>query len=208
MLIGVNSEVLSSVESLSRIFTIVLALSIGEAFKQFVSDKEGTSGKIFGWRLPSLIAFIALVVPFSHGMTRYFYQVYMVSALPESYSVDVFVDTIFFTVESAMFFILSRSLAVERWMDFFVRFGVLLFLDILWGSVVGARHEDVTLKWVKVNVYALILLVVLSLVYYLLKRYAGWKVSDKAGAIIVMVFVLTRTCFDYASSFDFYFPNP
>lgn len=208
MIAEVSAEVISSVQSLSRIFTIVLALSIGEAFKQFVSDRNETSGTIFWWRLPLLIAFIALVIPFSHGMTRYFDHVYLVSP-PENYSFHALIDTIVFTVESVMFFVLSRSLLVTLWREFFIRFAILLGLDTLWGYFVGVSQEVSTMEWVKVNRVFLCLIAVIIGAHFAQKKFGGkWVIPDKWGAIAVALFVVARTISDYAYGFDFYFPNP
>ncbi len=209
MVAQVSAEVVSSVQGLSRIFTVVMALSIGEAFKQFVSDKSGENGTIYWWRLPLLIAFIALVIPFSHGMTRYFDHVYLVSP-SANYSIYALIDTVAFTVESVMFFVLSRSLLENLWRQFFIRFAILLGLDAVWGFFAGANQEASTMEWVKVNRVFLVVIVLIIMAYFIVKKLTAgrFEPSDKMGAIAVALFVVTRTIFDYAYTFEFYFPKP
>ena len=59
---GAEQAVRSSIESLRWLFAVVLALAIGEAFKQFVSDKaEKLQDSHIHWdRIWALAAFVAL----------------------------------------------------------------------------------------------------------------------------------------------------
>jgi hypothetical protein len=55
-------------------YTILLALAFGEAFKQLVPDGDQP---IRSDRLPLLLAFLFMIFPFNHGMSRYFYSTYL-----------------------------------------------------------------------------------------------------------------------------------
>ena len=114
ILASVSAEELSiqsGIESLGKLFAIVLALAIGEAFRQFVSDGGETGNfKIRRDRIWALVGFVVLVVPFFHGMARYFFDVYLTPPRPDHYGIFLLFDTFVFTVEAVIFFILARSL--------------------------------------------------------------------------------------------------
>lgn len=55
-------------------FSIVLALALGEAFKQCVSERE--NGAIQWDRMLALLTFLLLILPFYQGMNRYLLQTY------------------------------------------------------------------------------------------------------------------------------------
>src|SRR5579872_480039 len=98
-------------------FVIVLALALAEAFRQSVSDKvqEPEHQVIFWPKLPALCSFLLLIIPFYQGMSRYFFVTYAdLSKLPEPYSIYLMIDTTFFLAESALFFVMSRTLAMEK----------------------------------------------------------------------------------------------
>jgi O-antigen/teichoic acid export membrane protein len=128
----------NSIESLRTIFVIILALAIGEAFKQFVSDsaEKPEDRHIHWWRLPALLAFIVLVVPFSHGMARYFFDNYSAAARPKPYAPFLLFDTIVI---------------------------ILLSIDIGWGAFTAWHHAPLMWRWVLVNgtIVPLLLLVLL-----------------------------------------------
>lgn len=67
-----------TVRSLQWIYAIVIALSIGEAFKQFipVPDFDIEKCRIRWDRLPSLLSLLVLIVPFYQGMTQWFSRIY------------------------------------------------------------------------------------------------------------------------------------
>lgn len=229
ILIFADSPVKSSVESLGRLFTIVMALAIGEAFKQFVSDKaEKPEDRHIHWgRIWALIAFMLLVVPFSHGMARYVYETYQHQKLPEPYWIFLSIDSLVFMTESVLFFILSRSLPIVQWRRFYIAVFCLLALDAVWGLFTFYLHKPEMGSWAYVNLVTCLLLAII-----LLYKTKGGKPVEPApspspapevkpgekpksdaekvwptlGAGIALVVVLARTIADYYVCFDFYFP--
>ena len=76
-------------------FTIVMALALGESLKQFVAERAVNEGdRTIQWdRLPALISFLFLIVPFYQGMSRYFYITYSdINKMPQPYSVFLMFD--------------------------------------------------------------------------------------------------------------------
>ena len=102
------------------------ALALGEAFKTVVEE-----GKFIHWdRLYSLGSFLLLLLPFYQGMNRYLLVTYGdVAALPTS---GPFLVSAAFMVESALFFVLSRTLRPEEWQHFYWAVVVLLVIDSIW----------------------------------------------------------------------------
>ena len=107
-------------------WAIVLALALVEAFKTVVEE-----GKFIHWdRLYSLCSFLLLILPFYQGMNRYLLVTYGdVAALPTS---GPFLVSAEFMVESALFFVLSRTLRPEEWQHFYWAVVVLLVIDSIW----------------------------------------------------------------------------
>jgi hypothetical protein len=190
----------SSIDSLEKLFGILLALAIGEAFKQFVSDRNEPGARKIHWdRLFALVSFLVLIVPFSHGMTRYFYDAY--HDPPAGYWLHVVRDVVVFTAEGGLFFVLSRSLSSKEWRKFFSTAAILLLLDIGWGSWVAAQGNHAVLKWVRVNVVATTLLAGMIVIWRKLK-----ETADNRVAAVGMALMIGRMLADYYFNFDFYFP--
>src|SRR5690349_3178439 len=125
-------------------FTVVLALALGEAFKQFVTDRIAGEGRyqepkpdfpIILWtRLPALLSFLFLIWPFFQGMNRYFNKTYQSGSMPQPYSLYLSIDGILFTVEAALFFVMSRALPVAKWRLFYLCTLGLLVVDSIWAG--------------------------------------------------------------------------
>ncbi len=209
-----EGSIRSSAESLGRLFAIILALAIGESFKQFVADKpDDVNNRHIYWdRISALIAFVVLVVPFSHGMARYFFEEYYREAQrPQPYSLFLFIDTLVFTIEAILFFVLSRALPQNRWQTFYATVWILLALDIGWGSFTAYHHEPKLWKWVLVNLGALVLL---SAFLFKIRSLLSARLSfrgnqDSRGlAMICMLILIARTVADYSVTWTYYFPPP
>src|ERR1700719_5182197 len=103
------TDLVHAVQFLQAAYTILLALAFGEAFKQFVPDGD----QEIRWdRLPLLLAFLFMIFPFYHGMSRYFYSTYLhdpTARLSPVAGILMF-DGVCFLLMSACFFVLSRSL--------------------------------------------------------------------------------------------------
>lgn len=190
-----DSAIQSCVQTLGQFFAIILALALGEAFSQVVSDGEGEQRRLRWGRLPSLIAFIALVVPFFHGMCRYFFETYQGSTLPNPYWIHLTRDVIAFTIEAVLFFIMSRSLDLVLWPKFYLAVIVLLVVDIIWGFL----NPDPNLwPWISVNI---IFMVPITVCLFFFR-----KVKTPLIVAVFVALVLGRTVADYWSNSEYYFP--
>jgi hypothetical protein len=191
----------STIKSLQWIYAIVIALSIGEAFKQFVPVPNTDMEKCrIQWdRLPSLAALLILVVPFYHGMTRYFCEMYYAHGTDASYGKWLLFDCGMFTVEAGLFFVLARSLGKNLWRRFNYTVLFLLGLDIVWGMFAWRYRTSSVSSWVIVNVCTVpVLVAVLSA----LRKGTSWL-----GTSLAFLVLLLRTVADYWTGREFYFPK-
>jgi hypothetical protein len=142
-------------------YTIVLALALGEAFKQFVADSGERN--IFWNRSYSLLGFLVQIFPFFHGMSRYLFRTYLSpGASPQSWPAFLMFDGVMFMLMSGCFFVMSRSLSPDRWERFYGSAGVLLFFDSVWISVAMWRGVQVE-TWLYLNTVLSLIMVVVYL---------------------------------------------
>ena len=100
-------DIADSVGLFQRLFQITVALALGESFKQFVADESKASSgtdHVFYDRIPNLLTFISIIIPFFDGMNRYFYFVSIKSgsSLPQDYAFHLLFDSACFLAESAI----------------------------------------------------------------------------------------------------------
>jgi len=181
-----------------NMFTVVLALALTEAFKQFVSDRGEAQTRFIHWdRLPSLLTLLFLVIPFFHGMSRYFFNKYIAS-LPTPYAWPLMVDSIVFVSESALFFIMSRCMASIQWRQFYTTVVALLILDSLWAFYAITPG---TWMWLNFTLGPILLIAVVT--YWCLN-----KVPSLPMAFLFTGLIVVRTVLDYVWEWKFYFPDP
>jgi hypothetical protein len=194
-----EKAVRSSVKSLEWIYGVVLALAISEAFLQFASDPESKIPGIQWDRFLSLCSFLLLVIPFCHGMSRYFCEIYDREQGDPHYGNWLLIDCAAFTVEAGLFFILARSLANNVWLQFAFVVVVLLVWDVLWGRLVWKFRTNIISFWVIVNLCTLPLFGVVLLFFRTISPW--WGVS------LTFLLILARTVADYWRGWEFYFPK-
>ena len=185
-------------------WAIVLILALGEAFKTVVEE-----GKFIHWdRLYSLGSFLLLILPFYQGMNRYLLVTYGDAAtLPKPYA--PFLVSAVFMVESALFFVLSRTLRSEEWQHFYWVVLVLLVIDSLWWSIVpyspGVRMTLLSGR-VLLDDWTILNLVTSIFILTLLLLGRRLPYQPHLPAAIGTAAMLVRTIFDYLISWNFYFP--
>lgn len=194
-----GKAVSSTAEDLRWIYGVIIALSIGEAFTQVVLPPDSGVLRIQWDRLPSLCSFILLVVPFYHGMSRYFSEMYDIAKMGHHYGLWLLLDCLAFTVEAALFFVLARSLPKCLWTHFTLTVLVLLFWDVLWGAIAWKYRTNTISSWVIVNLGTII---PLGAILLALRTSTSWWAVSLATLI-----VLGRTVADYGTGWGFYFPK-
>ena len=185
-------------------WAIVLALALVEAFKTVVEE-----GKFIHWdRLYSLCSFLLLILPFYQGMNRYLLVTYGdVAALPTS---GPFLVSAEFMVESALFFVLSRTLRSEEWQHFYWVVLVLLVIDSLWWSIVIPYSSAVRMSLLSGRVFlddwTILNLVTCYFILLLVLLGSRLPYQPHLPAAIGTAAMLVRTAFDYWVSWSFFFP--
>jgi len=185
-------------------FAIVLALALGEAFKVVISED-----KFIEWsKLYALASFLLLILPFYQGMNKYLLITYGEFAdSPKPNSGYLIIDGMAFMAESALFFVMSRTLRLDQWIKFYSTTLTLLAVDSAWGVTVRLHsHTQAKLiveNWTILNVVAIVFLVAL------LFSSKSEKISSHPyiPAALGTFGMLLRTICDYRISWDFYFPN-
>jgi len=205
-----NSEAInSSIDSLKAVYTVLLALSLGQAFSELVdTEPHGAERIIRQDRILNLIPFLLLIIPFIQGMDRYFFDVYKTPARPSSYGGHLLLDCLAFTLEGSLFFVLARSLAKLRWLRFYKTVMALLILDAVWGAIVWKIHLQAIPWWIILDIIAVVLIA--AVIRTSLKKLADTDERKKEIAwntsLICLFIILARTIADYYTSWKFYFP--
>jgi hypothetical protein len=71
----INGNVIHTVNFMQGAITIVMALALGEALKLFVTSRDD---RPLQWeRLPALLAFVFVFVPFFQSISQYLYLTYL-----------------------------------------------------------------------------------------------------------------------------------
>jgi hypothetical protein len=156
----ISRNVVHTVSFFQTAFTIILALALGEALKQFVSD--GEEHPVHWDKLPSFLSFLLIIFPFFQGMGQFMFETYLNPATalksPEGF---LMFDGVAFLLESAIFFVMSRSLSAKHWRRYYGAVLLLLFADSIWAGVTYLRGIHVGF-WLVLNaILAAVLLAVL-----------------------------------------------
>jgi hypothetical protein len=192
---------LSIANNLRNVFGIVLALSLGEAYKQVIADTANNPGEksIRRDSLPSMASFLLLLIPFFQGMARFLDTAYPQAVRPTSYGPWLLFDICAFTTEASLFFVMSRTLRFEQWRRFYGAVLGILVTDTFWGAVtLNWRHIETVRPWMLSNLVCLILLGAI---------FIRFGERPKLGPWIACALMLGRTVADYWTSWTFYFPK-
>lgn len=213
-----NTDALDVVKFFSGMFTIILALALGEAFKQFVSDKaEKLQDRTMHWnRLPTLIIFLVTIIPFFEGMNRLFEVKYIHAAsLRAVYPASLIVDSAAFMIESILFFVMSRALSPTQIGRVIVTLFFLFATD--WArDLAEVLHTPYTHgPWFWQNLAALAVLGV-ALLWYQMSKTRFYRSDENDGfnnslatvcLCVLATLAITRTLVDYYTTWNFYFPH-
>ena len=179
-------------------FSLVLALALAEALKQFVRDRAPADTNVIEWdKLITLISFLLLIFPFYQGTIRYFSYTYG-HTLPQHYSISLMIDSGAFICEAALFFIMSRCLSPLHWKTYYGSVIALLWIDSVWGLVVAKLHQTPIEAWIYLNLcFGAVVGIML---------FSHLRLKDHWATTIGFVAVLLRTGLDYYLNWNFYFP--
>jgi hypothetical protein len=209
-----EDKIQRSVDSLERLFSVVVGLAVTIAVQKILFDPNNT---LYEWydttnntypflkhlldRLPAMLAFIVSIVPFYHGMNRHLDRTYIekdVAATKEGYLV---IDFFIFFIESCI--LVTLASLVSSGDKLFLVLGVLLIVDAVWCFATHGIHygsvTPSTITWGWINLIAFVALLV---VYFLQLFPAG-----ATRSWILAIVACCRTIADYKTCWKFYFPD-
>ncbi len=199
------TDLTHAIQFLQTGFTILLGLALGEAFKQFVPDGDQD---IKRERLHSPLAFLFMIFPFFHGISRYFYRTYLV--LPEvplgKVAGHVMFDGTVFMTLAALFFIMSRSLSPSHWTRFYISLIALLSVDTMW-IIVSMVYHSPLLPWLILNIILILLLVVTLMTFWPSAPYSATNIPSRAPGWLCAFYTFNTTLLSYLWMTDYYFPE-
>lgn len=204
-----------SVDSLQRLYSIVISLSIASILVAFseniLASNISTSDIIKNFSI--LIAFIVTVVPFYHGANRYLDATYVTKErAAKRYSLLVDFFALFF--EAMLFFTLTRF--TNSGDLFFLIFMILLLFDVIWTLVTkyttknSNSNSDRYFKWAAINLVCISLIISLFFTNWIqdVSGNQGVLIEAKSFSyILTTLIIIGRTVADYILTWDFYYPN-
>ena len=192
-----HGSVTNTVTFFQGAFTIILALSLGEALKSFTSDNQDLP--VHWNRVPALLAFLLVFFPFFQSMNQYFYSTYLSpqTAL-KFYPAYLVFDGMIFMLQAGCFFTMSRSLAPHRWQRFYTTVLILMLINICWNVVSYSRGVHV-LGWMAMNV--LVIAAILAMIWF-----ERGKPTSMRPSYIGLALLTTTTALAYWLEQDMYFP--
>ena len=189
-----------TVRNLENLYAVVVAVGLTLAVQQIVAVESGTVS--FRWNvLPSLLAFIVTLVPFSHGAERHLEDAYIDNPREGANPRRLLFDFGILFLEACV--LLGAAAVIGYPRALLIALIVLWVIDIIWGVAARAifRLRDEVLTWAKINLVAVAVFSLLLLAANLA------DLSDVAVAAILLVISVVRTGVDYATSWNFYFPE-
>lgn len=192
-----------SVDSLQKIYSVVIALAIGQAIQTLLIDRSAgtlaTPAVVLG-RTPAFLALLATLVPFYHGMNRHLDVAYIERSDAQRAEAALLFDFVIFFFESCLLFAVAYS--VGPGLAAFGFLGALLAVDVLWALVSHWIHytEDNprVFSWSAINAAAIVLGLFVGLTEYYPPTAKSW---------LLLIIAIGRTVFDYWFYWPFYFPS-
>lgn len=199
MSISAEKTVERSVDSVQRIYAVVIALAISQAIQSLLKDASGAahlSAAMSSPGLPAFVAFLFTLVPFWHGMNRHLDRCYLEKTNAVVRGALVF-DFATFLIEAIFLFAAAWSL--KSGIDSFSCLGLLLAFDMLWAVLSHQIHfpgrASHSLRWSVINIVAIFVAILV----------VAFPFEHKPS--VLMVIAIMRSIADYGFCRDFYFPR-
>jgi hypothetical protein len=184
--------------------TILLGLALGEAFKQLVPDGDQD---IRSDRVASLMAFLFMIFPFFHGMSRYFYTTYLThpDARLGPVAGHIMFDGAVFMTLATLFFVMCRSLSPNHWIRFYTFLLALLSVDTVW-IIISMISGAPLLPWLILNIVLAVLLLVTLKTFWPDQAYDDNNRPPMAPGWLCALYTFSTALLGYVMMRDFYFP--
>lgn len=189
-----------SVDSIQRIYAVVIALAISQSIQSLVKDPSGlTNLDLYRlWPgLPPFIAFLATLVPFWHGMNRHLDRCYLEK---QGGVVQGALLLDFATFFAEAIFLFAAGWSLRSGIDTYKYIGGLLCVDMIWAFISHQIHfqgkKSHAVSWAVINVVAIVIAVLI----------VAYPFAGKP--LLLMMVAVLRSIADYGFGWGFYFPNP
>ncbi len=192
-----------SVDSLQKIYAVIVGLAIVQAVQVLLFVERGKSA-IATWpeiqgRLPAFLGFVAVLVPFFHGLNRHLDRCYLDRTQGKRASSSLLFDFFIFFGESCVLFMIAATIADG--LRAFLFIGILLVVDAIWAAICYPIHyrgvKPSVLHWTVINLVTIMLGVLVALVRFMDSQAKVWSLFGLAAA---------RTAADYRLCWGLYFP--
>jgi hypothetical protein len=192
-----SKKIRTSILSLKEFYSGVLALALYEAIRGVAETDNALSSLQFRF---FLFAFCTTLLPFYHGIMRYFDDNYL-STAREPQPSSFMLDYLLFCVMGGLLVWMGAIFGKTFNPDYFIRiYGALLVTDILWGLLA----HFLTNSFNKVKVWLAINLVVVMALCLLW----GWSHPFQGRQITMFLFIAPfRSIGDYWLNWETYFPK-
>ena len=152
----INGNVVHTVNFMQGAITIVMALALGEALKLFVTSRDD---RPLQWeRLPALLAFVFVFVPFFQSISQYLYLTYLNAQTAPPFRPGFLIfDGIMYILEAACFYVMAGALAPRHWRHFYGAVLVLMTIDIVWSAITYRRGIHVG-AWIFIDAVVIVVL--------------------------------------------------
>ena len=208
-----------SVDSVQRIYSVMLGLSFTESLRRCVGFKDVSGDVIFSWqKLVISGGLIALAIPFLHGMNRALDDEFVRQAGPPHRG-RLLATFLIFAIEAVLFAMASICIPDYKsgplresslfWITTLI--GGIQLLDVLWCSsawIIGFRRRNIA-TWFALSVLTLIFLMALLCPLPRGTLFSDHFVHTLDSHVVWIGGILAlRTLFDYLICRTFYFPEP
>lgn len=200
----------TTVETLQRFYSIVIAIALTSALSKLIGILEGAPTAPDRLQAIALAAaFLSTIVPFYHGMERHLYDTHRV--LPElgkgGRPFPLLADIFVFIIEGSILFAMGRNL--DNTANFLMLWSMLLVVDVVWSFAVWHVQRGKRPAWILNNVAWLILAWVAWFSLPLVLSDFGFAASEFLWLIPVFIAVIeiSRSIADYWMNWRFYFPD-
>lgn len=189
-----------SVDSVSRIYAVVIALALSQSVQTLITKNAAGGADLDPTKLlsgaPAFVAFLFTLVPFWHGMNRHLDRCYL-SKDGEIAQGALLLDFAVFFCEAVLLFVAGWSL--RSGLVSFYCLGALLFGDTVWGFVSHQIHfkgkDSHVVGWAVVNISAILIAILVITFPFDHKPF------------VLMTVAIIRSVVDYWRGWDFYFPD-
>ena len=194
----INGNVIHTVNFMQGAITIVMALALGEALKLFVTSRDD---RPLQWeRLPALLAFVFVFVPFFQSISQYLYLTYLNAQTAPPFRPGFLIfDGIMYILEAACFYVMAGALAPRHWRHFYGAVLALMTIDMIWTVITYRRGIHVG-AWIYID---LVVIVVLGGTMWLAR---GHAFATMAPSWIVLATLGLTTAASYWLESAIYFP--